>query len=392
MEIKSLVAAIQHVHRQTQKSALQQVNYSLTLRNWLIGYYLVEFEQKGKLKAAFGEKTYRSIASALQRKGVKGMSFTNLHLFKQFYLSYPQFVQTVSEQVKTHLSIQTLSEQLRIGKNKLQKSSKRTNTISVRPELLLNRLSFSHFIELLRIAPGLKRNFYEIQSVKNIWSVRELKRAIETSLYERTGLSSKNISTIKKLNDERRWDAADIIKSPYVLEFLGLDQKPEFTENDLEQGAINHLQTFLIEMGRGFCFEARQKRITFDNKHYFIDLVFYHRILRCHVLIDLKLGSFDHSDAGQMNLYLNYYKEEEQTPQDNPPIGLILCADKNDTLVKYATGGLSKKIFVGKYMIQLPSEAELKKLIETDTRALAKNEKNKSQCPIRTSPNRGPAC
>lgn len=375
MEIKSLVAAIQHVHRQTQKSALQQVNYSLTLRNWLIGYYLVEFEQKGKLKAAFGEKTYRSIASALQRKGVKGMSFTNLHLFKQFYLSYPQFVQTVSEQVKTHLSIQTLSEQLRIGKNKLQKSSKRTNTISVRPELLLNRLSFSHFIELLRIAPGLKRNFYEIQSVKNIWSVRELKRAIETSLYERTGLSSKNITTIKKLNDERRWDAADIIKSPYVLEFLGLDQKPEFTENDLEQGVINHLQTFLIEMGRGFCFEARQKRITFDNKHYFIDLVFYHRILRCHVLIDLKLGSFDHSDAGQMNLYLNYYKEEEQTPQDNPPIGLILCADKNDTLVKYATGGLSKKIFVGKYMIQLPSEAELKKLIETDTRALAKKRK-----------------
>ncbi len=156
----------------------------------------------------------------------------------------------------------------------------------------------------------------------------------------------------------------DVFRNPYMLEFLGLEEKAEYSETDLEQAIINQLQVFLLELGRGFCFEARQKRITFDNKHYRIDLVFYHRILKCHVLIDLKMGEFNHADAGQMNVYLNYYKENELSENDNPPVGIILCASKNENLVKYATSGLPQKVFVSKYLVNLPTEAELRKIIE----------------------------
>jgi predicted nuclease of restriction endonuclease-like (RecB) superfamily len=192
---------------------------------------------------------------------------------------------------------------------------------------------------------------------------------METLLFERTGLSSDKEAVIAKAKDVLPPAPGDLIRNPYVLKFLGLEEKPAFSESDLEQAIIEHLQKFLVEMGRGFCFEARQKRITFDNDHYFIDLVFYHRILKCHVLVDLKVGAFSHADAGQMNVYLNYFKDQEMTPGDNPPIGIILCAHKNDTLVKYATGGLSQEMFVGKYLVQLPSEDELKQLIHADTMA-----------------------
>lgn len=162
----------------------------------------------------------------------------------------------------------------------------------------------------------------------------------------------------------------DIIRNPYVLEFLGLEEKPEYTENDLEQAIIGHLQKFLLEAGRGFCFEARQRRISFDNRHYRIDLVFYHRILKCHVLFDLKIGQFDHSDAGQMNLYLNYYRENEMMNGDNLPVGVILCAEKNQALVHYATGGLAQQIFVSKYLLNLPSEEELKQIVREEQEKL----------------------
>ncbi len=241
---------------------------------------------------------------------------------------------------------------------------------SCAPELLLSRLSFSHFIELIRADTPLKRAFYEVQSIKNNWSVRELGRAMSTLLFERTGLSTNKESVIGKVKDRIPVTPTDIIKSPYLLEFLGLEEKPEYSETDLEQAIITHLQQFLIELGRGFCFEARQKRITFDNKHYHIDLVFYHRIIKCHVLVDLKIGVFDHADAGQMNLYLNYFRKNEMTENDNPPVGIILCADKNNSLVEYATAGLAQDIFVRKYLVQLPSVEELTQLVESDRRAL----------------------
>ena len=231
---------------------------------------------------------------------------------------------------------------------------------------LINQLSFTHIIELLKADTTLKRSFYEIEAIKNNWSVRELQRAMNSMLYERTGLSTNKQEVLEKQIHKERLMPEDMFRNPYILEFLELKEENEYTESDLEQSIINHLQTFLLEMGKGFCFEARQKRITFDNKHYHIDLVFYHRVLRCNVLIDLKLGEFSPADAGQMNMYLNYYAENETFEDDNPPIGIILCASQNKNLVRYATTGLSRQVFVNKYMLSLPHESELKKIIEEE--------------------------
>lgn len=233
-------------------------------------------------------------------------------------------------------------------------------------DLLVDRLSFTHFIELLRLDSQVKRSFYELQAIKNSWSVSQLKRNIDSLLYERVGLSTNKEDMLAKLKDEKLQKFTDIVKSPYILEFLGIEEKRGFSETELEESIINHLQKFIIEMGRGFCFEARQKHITFNNKHYRIDLVFYHRILKCHVLIDLKMVEFDHADAGQMNLYLNYFNENESSEGDNQPVGIVLCSQKDNALVHYATGGLPQEVFVARYLLQLPSEEALKRIINEE--------------------------
>ncbi len=196
--------------------------------------------------------------------------------------------------------------------------------------LLLTHLSFSHFIELLKADTDTKRRFYEVQAINNNWGVRDLKRAIESLLFERTRLSNVKEIPLQKFNEQVELLPENVFKNTYLLEFLGLEDKAGYSESDLEESIITHLQNFLLELGRGFCFEARQKRITFDNTHYRIDLVFYHRILKTHILLDLKIGDFDHADAGQMNMYLNYYKENEGHTGDNSPIGIILCSGKNE--------------------------------------------------------------
>ncbi|KAA6329004.1 hypothetical protein EZS27_022154 [termite gut metagenome] len=212
----------------------------------------------------------------------------------------------------------------------------------------------------------LERLFYEVEAIKNNWSVRELERAINTALYIRTGLSKNKEAVIAKIKNLKPAEPAEVMRDPYFLEFLGLEEKSEYSESELEQLILNHLQQFLIELGTGFCFEARQKRITFDNTHYRIDLVFYHRILKSHVLIDLKIGKFDHADVGQMNVYLNYYKENEMAESDNPPIGLILCGDKNETLARYATSGMDSQLFVSKFLVQLPEKKVLEEFIRRE--------------------------
>ncbi len=229
---------------------------------------------------------------------------------------------------------------------------------------MLNHLSFTHFIELIKAENAVKRRFYEAEAIRNTWGTRELKRAMDSLLYERTGLSTdkETVKTDFVKNLPPLPEA--VFRNTYLLEFLGLEEKAGYSESDLEERIITNLQHFLIELGRGFCFEARQKRITFDNKHYRIDLVFYHRILKCHVLLDLKIGEFDHADAGQMNMYLNYYKENESHNGDNPPIGIILCSGKNEALVKYAKMGLPQQVFVSKYLVNLPSEEELLRIVE----------------------------
>ncbi|WP_037300279.1 PDDEXK nuclease domain-containing protein [Runella limosa] len=349
LNFESLTHKIAEAHYFFQKQVVRQVNTTLSLRNWLLGYYLVEYEQQGADRASYGEKLYRSVSKSLREKGLVGMSFTNLHLFKQFYLTYPQIVQAVSEQFKIRITI---------SKKDVQPSS-----LSPDIETLLSKLTFSHFIELLKADSALKRAFYEVECLKNNWSVRDLQRAMDSLLYERTGLSLDKKEIVEAHGGATIPSPAQLVRDPYILEFLELPELTQFSEVKLETSIINNLQTFLIEAGRGFCFEARQKRITFDNTHYKIDLVFYHRILKCHVLIDLKIGEFTHADAGQMNVYLNYYKEEEMTEGDNPPIGIILCSTKNDTLVRYATGNLPQQIFVSKYLINLPNEEEIKKII-----------------------------
>ncbi|OZI09457.1 hypothetical protein BWI93_03890 [Siphonobacter sp. BAB-5385] len=244
---------------------------------------------------------------------------------------------------------------------------------SVDINLMLNRLTFSHFLELIRVDDSLKRRFYEVECLKNNWTVRELTRAITTLLAERTGLSTDKAAVIGRMKENQPAGLSDLIRNPYLLEFLGLEERVEFSENDLETAIITHLQEFLLELGRGFCFEARQKRISFDNHHYRIDLVFYHRILRCHVLIDLKIGRFDHADAGQMNVYLNYYKANEMIEGDNPPVGIILCADKDSTLVEYATSGMSNELFVSTYLAQLPDREMLLNFIRRETGQMPSN-------------------
>ena len=368
-----LASEISNLHDYLQNKALQQVNTSLTVRNWLVGLYIVEYEQNGSDKAVYGAGAITELAGLLKKRNIRGLDERSLRTCRSFYQTYPQIWGTVSTKLQ-------LAENDNITKRgavspifsalitKLNENSliPEQSEISFPSEILLSRLSFSHFIELVKADNQLVRTFYEVQTIKNNWSVRELERAMSTLLFERTGLSTNKELVIAKIKDEFPALPKDIVKNPYFLDFLDLEEKSEYSENDLEQAIINHLQKFLVELGRGFCFESRQKRITFDNRHYKIDLVFYNRILKCHVLLDLKVGEFDHADAGQMNMYLNYYRKNEMTEGDNPPVGIILCAGKNNELVEYATTGLAHEVFVSKYLVQLPSVEELKMLIAND--------------------------
>lgn len=282
--------------------ARKQVNWAHTIRNWIIGCYIVEYEQNGEDRAAYGKQLFDRLAEDLKRSGMAGMSATNLRLFRQFYLLYPQIHQTLSDEFKS------------VDYHRIMGGLTMPVTRPVRwshpARELLSKLSFSHFIELFKADSDAKRFFYEAEILRNNWSVRELQRAMNSLLFERTGLSKHKQPDWEGTKSEALVPER-FFRDPYMLEFLQLEEKSQYTESDLEASIINHLQSFLLELGKGFCFEARQKRITFDNTHYRIDLVFYHRILKCHVLVDLKIGEFSHADAGQMNVYLNYYRENE---------------------------------------------------------------------------------
>jgi len=375
--IENLISVISETDRFFKNQAQRQVNVALTLRNWLIGLYIVEYELNGADRAEYGEKLIDRLSAQLKTKKLRGFSQRSLQLCRSFYLAYPQIQQSMT--VESYLTdfeaitiLQSLTAKFIGPKNTSanQISQSLTAKSSTDTDKLINRLSFTHIIELLKADTALKRSFYEVEAIKNAWPVRELQRAMNSMLFERTGLSTDKQAVLDKHIKQDRLLPEDVFRNPYVLEFLGLKEEAAYSESDLEEAIIGHLQTFLLEMGRGFCFESRQKRITFDNTHYRIDLVFYHRVLKCHVLIDLKLGEFTHADSGQMNVYLNYYKENEASEGDNPPIGIILCATKNESLVKYATANLPHKLFVSKYMVNLPSETELKKIIEEEQEKL----------------------
>jgi predicted nuclease of restriction endonuclease-like (RecB) superfamily len=378
---EGLVNNISHVHEFLQGCAAKSINQFLTLRNWMFGYYIVEYEQNGEDRAKYGDNLMVNIIKNV--KNIKGLTGNQLYVCRSFYLSYPHFLRTVSvifQAIDNESKgiLRTLSVKSQIidtdsilpenisNDGIIQKVEGENDDLRLSPELLLSRLSFSHFIELIRVDDSLQRLFYEVEAIKNNWSIRDLKRAIGTSLAFRTVMSTNKEAVIAKIKNLKPVTNAEVIRNPYILEFLDLDEKSEYNESELEQQILNHLQEFLIELGTGFCFEARQKRITFNNKHHRIDLVFYHKILKCNVLIDLKLNEYDYADAGQMNLYLNYYKDNEMSESDNPPIGIILCSEKDDTLVKYTTAGMDDHLFVSKYLVKLPEKKVLENFMKRE--------------------------
>ncbi len=373
MNFTKLVYTFAQTDRELKQVAFHAINLSVTIRNWLFGFYIVEFEQHGEDRAEYGKGLLQGLSKELQEQKLKAVSLRELRNYRRFYHTYPQIRRTLTSEFEKYSIWRSATSEfetkLNINNYNSQiKNENKTENLEIKGadiEILLKRISYSHFEELCKIDNNLKRVFYEIECIKGNWSVRELERQIGSLLFERTGLSKNKDKLIELANTNTiEFVPDDIIKDPYVFEFLGLKQQEIFTESDLEVALLNHLQSFLLELGKGFCFESRQKRITIDNKHYYVDLVFYHKILKCNVLIELKSRKFEYADAAQMTVYLNYYRKNEMQQDDNEPIGLLLCTDKGETLVEYAV--TDKQLFVSKYQFALPSKEELKQFIQKE--------------------------
>lgn len=316
-----LITEIGHLLEQGRRKALQCVNAIILQTYWEIGRKIVEFEQNGKEKADYGSRLLKDLSYDLQQKHGKGFSKSNIYLMRLFYLIYPKF-QTVS-----------------------------------------GKLSWSHYVEILAICNNFERAFYEKQCLEENWGVRDLRRQIKSGLFYRLPAARKKSGFLQLAAEGYKTrKAEDIIKDPYVLEFLKLPE--HHSEKELEERIIGNLKMFLLELGKGFSFVARQFRMNIDKKQFYADLVFYNKALRCYVLIDLKIGKASHSDVGQMNLYLNYFQSNVNSSSDNAPIGIILSRDKENIEIKYALGGVSSQIFTSKYMLSLPSAEDLKKAVE----------------------------
>lgn len=364
MDFESLVKHISTIQNTLQAQAAHAVNLALTSRNWLMGCYIVEFEQHGEDRAAYGEQLLKKLEQRLKTKGLNERRFRE---FRRLYLVYPQLKEPISQYIASQIQIrQSLTAESENGVWKLSTEHPQTETWMIPADRLFNRLSSTHLNTISGIENPVKRAFYEMETMRGCWSVKELERQIASLYYERSGLS-KNKEALSALVQQQATllQPKDVINTPVTLEFLGLNERALVTENDLEQSILDNLQRFLLEMGHGFCFEARQKRILIDEDYFFTDLVFYHRILKCHVIVELKIDKFRHEYASQLNMYLNYFKAEVMQSDDNPPIGILLCTEKGDTLVKYATAGLDPNIFVQKYMIELPTEEEIKEFISS---------------------------
>jgi predicted nuclease of restriction endonuclease-like (RecB) superfamily len=464
-----LVTAISAINTQMVTRVASVANQALVLRNWMVGAYIVEFEQNGADRAKYGERLLERLAEDLKGKGIKGLGLRTLRDCRSFVAVYPQIRQpVVAESEFTEQLAQAgqpavdLSIEVSVG----PKTSIRQPLDPELPTPLetsqLARISWAHFLELIRIDDPWKRAFYENELIQGHWSKRQLQRQIESLLYERTGLSTNKKAVIERARKQEPQESiADVLRDPYILEFTGLVDRPEYSEKELESALLDHVQRFLLELGRGFCFEARQFRMTEGRKHHRVDLVFYHRLLRCHVLIDLKIRGFQPADAGQIhpvrysphervslclhpqksqrrkpvyrlhvrpetptcrasgraspvnqasfanrtdllrsvsfsgrrntsrevsqncvgqeisqdparrlsngvNFYVNWFKANMMSPGDNPPVGILLCSDKDGAEVEFATAGMDQKLFVSRYLEALPSVKQLKAFLERD--------------------------
>lgn len=398
-------ARIRQILESARASVSRSVNTSQVVANWLIGREIVEEEQKGKRRAGYGEELLAGLSARLTEEYGSGYSVQTLKFIRQFYREYP------SLGIGYALRSQLTTPPAPFGKlgapsqifNAVRRKSEsempsdvgsirhalrsELATVKTLPEILYAprkeswqpgqlhpNLSWTHYRTLLRVDKPEARAFYEIEAVKNNWAARELERQINSLLYERLALSRDKKGLMRlaaKGHEVQR--PADVFKDPVVIEFLGLPESPRLVETELEQALINNLQTFLLELGKGFAFVARQQRLTLEGDHFYIDLVFYHTILKCFVIIELKTGKLTHQDLGQLQLYVNYYDRERRTEGDNPTLGLILCTDKNDTVVKYTLGPDQKRtIFASRYKLHLPTEAELRAELRREVRALSK--------------------
>jgi len=321
-----LFESIRELIQTSRRQVVRQVNSAMVKTYFEIGRQIVENEQGGKERAGYAKEVLKTLSGKLQNEFGKGFSVQNLQNMRLVYLEYSKY-----------------------------------QTLSV---IFEKELSWSHFIFLSRIENKDERNFYEIEAAENQWSLRELKRQFDTGLYERLALSKKK-KEVKKLSQKGQIieRPADAIKDPYILEFLNLDEKTKYSEADLESAIIDKLQEFLLELGKGFTFVARQKRLTFSEKHFYIDLVFYNRILQSFVLIDLKIGELNHKDLGQMQMYVNYYDREMRLPSEQKTIGVVLCKLKDKAVVEYTLPEDNQQIFASQYLTVLPDKEQLKNLL-----------------------------
>ncbi|MCL6259570.1 PDDEXK nuclease domain-containing protein [Aquiflexum sp. TKW24L] len=373
MNFNYLVTTIEQTHSHFQQQATKAVNVSLTFRNWLIGYYIVEFEQKGEERAKYGKKLLANLAKSCS--SIKGLDERTFRNFRLFYLYYPQIEPLVASQIQNSPIRMSLTSELEKNENLDSQlrilgsltSEFQLTEFQLKGSIIVQSLSYTHIEQLITIENNIKRSFYELECIKGTWSVRELKHQINSLYYERSGMSIKPemLSEITQQKAEIA-NPSDIVKSVYAFEFLGLKAKDAVEENDLESALLDHLQDFMMEMGHGFCLEARQKKILIGDEYFFIDLVFYHRILKCHVLVELKVEDFNHHNIGQLNTYVNYYKANMMQSDDNPTIGILLVTHKNTALVEFATTGMDNKLFVSKYLLELPKKEILEAFITNE--------------------------
>ena len=410
MDFPQLTSNILATHNALQNNAMRAVNQNITARNWLVGYWIVEFEQNGEDRAKYGDRLLSELAKSVD---IKGLGVTVLSQCRKFYTVYPQIgieverflrrpqnyaifqilsnklqltynqddaiFQSVTEKLKVEkeelnrMIIQTLSGKLQTHDNHegIIFQSVTEKLPQVPSEKLFGSISFTHFAELISIENPLKRTFYEIETIKGCWSVRELRRQIDTLCYERAGISKNPEKLMALVNDKAETSLpATIVKSPYVFDFLGLKSADVVEESDLETMLISHIQEFILELGEGFCFEGRQKRILIDDEYFFVDLVFYHRVLKCHVLVELKTRKFNYADMAQLNMYVAYYRDKMMTEGDNAPIGILLCTDASSEMVRYATAGMDENLFVSKYLLQLPAKEKFVEFLNKELKEL----------------------
>lgn len=378
-DFDGLVAHIQQTQDVLQNNARLVINRHVTAKAWLTGYYIVEYEQKGADRAKYGEQLLKKLAEKLKDK--KTFSYRTLRLYRQFYLVYNRLGLPIKKYLCGNLSIgqsvianlkSSQNEGLIIWQSVIAKSSDVVgNEVWVDPQELFDKLSFTHLAAILPISDPLERAFYETMAIRGTWSVRELQRQIDSNYYFRSGWSQKPEALAKLVEGKAETDTLALdIKSPFTFEFLGLQAKDVVEESDLETALITHLQDFILELGMGFCFEERQKKMLIDDRYFKADLVFYHRILKRHVIIELKANRLNYADAAQLHMYLAYYRKNIMQPDDNPPIGILLCSEVGQEMAEYSLLDLDESVFISKYQLNVPSKERMTEFLRKENEGI----------------------